>query len=244
MNSNGIATLSKRQDGCVPQYHIMRMNQANSLKRSFRKNEVNLQHVLEYYNEILYPINTFLLWTDTIMKRLDFVLAIAVLSLVSLSTHAQQDSSQMLTQGMDAGAENKYALRVLAPVSPTDAERRVIGGRMMLDDNTGIDLDLAFNYGSDNEDGVVKGLALSATAAYFQYIKKGRVSPYYKALVNFGVFTDDKKGNDDITLGAGLGAEFFIIPEFSLFAEAGLGIAFSPFAIDTVSTQAGIAFYF
>ena len=177
---------------------------------------------------------------SNIMKKLNYAIALATFSLATFSAHAQDDGQQMLTQGVNSGSGQKYALRILTP----DEGSTEIGGRMMLDDNTGIDIDLGFNYGSDNEDGVVEGLALNATAAYFQYIKKGRVSPYYKAGVNFGVFTDDKQGNDDITLGAGLGAEFFIIPEFSLFAEAGLGIAFSPFAIDTSSTQAGISFYF
>jgi outer membrane protein W len=174
------------------------------------------------------------------MKKVNYMTAVATLCLASFSTHAEQDKQQMLTEQADSGSGHKYALRLLTP----DEANTTIGGRMMLNDKTGIDLDFAFNYGSDNEDGVVEGLALKANASYFQYISKGRVSPYYKAGVNFGVFTDDKTGNDDITLSAGIGAEFFIIPEFSLFAEAGLGLAFSPFAIDTGSTQAGLAFYF
>jgi hypothetical protein len=178
---------------------------------------------------------------SNIMKKVNYITAIATLCLASFSTYAaEQGDQQMLAEQANAESGHKYALRVLTP----DEDTTAIGGRMMLNDNTGIDLDFAFNYGSDNEDGVVKGLALQARASYFQYISKGRVSPYYKAGVSFGVFTDDKKGNDDINLGAGIGAEFFIVPEFSMFAEAGLEIGLSPFSLNTGSTQIGLSFYF
>jgi len=183
------------------------------------------------------------------MKKINSVVAIATFFLASFSAHAQEDGQQMLTQGVDSGSEKKYALRVLAPLDDTT----VIGGRMMLDENTGIDVDFAFNFASDTKDGELEGLALDTTVAYFQYFDKGRVSPYYKAGVNLSVHTDDKDfssnnnpdgGDDDITLAAGIGAEFFVIPEFSLYAEGMLAIAFSPFTIDTFTPRAGLAFYF
>lgn len=182
------------------------------------------------------------------MKKLNYAMALAIFCFASFSAHAQEDGQQMLTQGVDSGSENKYALRMLAPLDDVTT----IGGRMMLDESTGIDVDFAFNFASDTKEGELEGLALDTTVAYFQYFSKGRVSPYYKAGVNLSLHTDDKEvsndnangGDDDITLGAGIGAEFFVIPEFSLFAEAGLAIAFSPFTIDTFTPRAGLAFYF
>jgi hypothetical protein len=182
------------------------------------------------------------------MKKSNFIVAIATFCLVSFSAHAQEDSQQMLTQEIDSGPAKKYALRMLAPLEDT----ATIGGRMMLDEDTGIDLDFSFNFASDTEEGEQEGLALDVTAAYFQYFSKGRISPYYKAGINVSVYTDDKEfsknnedgGDDDIALGAGLGAEFFVIPEFSLFAEAMLAVAFSPFTIGTSTPRAGLAFYF
>jgi len=205
-----------------------------------------LQQLLEFYNQILYPLSTILNRTSNIMKKISYIVAFATFCLMSFSAHAQEGDQQMLTQGVDSGSANKYALRVLTPLDGN----RIIGGRMMLDESSAIDLDFQFNFGSDNEVGidgkpdVVEGLALTARASYMKYIKNGRVSPYYKAGIDFGVFTDDQSGNDDIGLFGGLGAEFFVIPEFSLFAEAGLSIGLSPFAIDTGSSHVGLAFYF
>jgi opacity protein-like surface antigen len=151
----------------------------------------------------------------------------------------------------------------------SEVEELLMGARMMLDEKTGIDLDFIFNFASDTKNGESEGLALALTASYFQYFKKERLSPYYKAGVNLSIFTDDKDidtndveeaevaaalnelgfesdshGDDDITLSAGLGTEYFVTPEFSLFAEALLKISFSPFTVETVSPQAGLSFYF
>ena len=183
------------------------------------------------------------------MKKINLVVAIATFCFLSFSIHAQDNSQQMLTQGGNSGSTNKYALRVLAPLEGTPT----IGGRMMLNESTGIDVDFALNFASDTKDGEREGFALDTTVAYLHYLNKGRVSPYYKAGVNLSLYTGDKEfstennpngGDDDVTLGAGLGAEFFVIPEFSIFAEAGLAIAFSPFTIDTFTPRAGLAFYF
>jgi hypothetical protein len=188
------------------------------------------------------------------MNKISYIGALAAVFLLSSSVHAQDDSQmlsqdgnqQMLDQADGAGPENKYALRVLNPLNGSNE----VGARMMLDDSTAIDVDFQFNFGADNEKGkegtedVTKGLALTAKVAYLKYMKKARVSPYYKGGVSFGVFTNDQPGNDDIGVFAALGAEFFAVPEFSLFAEIGSEVGLSPFALDTSGTRVGLAYYF
>ncbi len=182
------------------------------------------------------------------MKKINSVLAVATFCLVSFSSHAQEDGQQMLSQDLNSGSGQKYALRVLSP----DEDSTAIGGRMMLDDNTGVDIDLAFNLETDtktnnNGESFSKGLGLGLQGAMIKYISKGRVAPYYKAGGGLSILTSDKgKGRDnDFYLLGGVGAEFFFIPEFSLFAEAGLEMSIAPdFSLNTGTTQAGLAFYF
>ncbi|RUM92009.1 MAG: hypothetical protein DSZ28_10045 [Thiothrix sp.] len=181
------------------------------------------------------------------MKKINSVVAIATLFFASFSIQAQEDGQQMLTQDLNSGSGQKYALRVLSP----DKDSTAIGGRMMLDDNMGVDIDLAFNFDTDtktsNGETRTKGLGLGMQAGLINYMSKGRVAPYYKVGGGLNILTSDKgKGRDnDFYLLGGLGAEFFIIPEFSLFAEAGLEVSIAPdFAINTGSTQVGLAFYF
>ena len=179
------------------------------------------------------------------MKTSPVALAIGVLCLLSFPSYAQdgnqQNENQQIVIATDSSeATHSMALRALTPLSDT----AVIGGRMMFDESSGVDVDFSFNFGTKTEDDVVKGIALNVRAALIRYMQKGRISPYYKAGVSLGVFTSDFTQDDDIGLFAALGAEFFIIPDFSLFAEAGLGVGLSPFSINTNSTRAGLAFYF
>ncbi len=179
------------------------------------------------------------------MKISIFVLTIGALYLLSTPSHAQdgkqQDEDQPILIAMDSSeSTHSMALRVLTPLTDT----AVIGGRMMFDENSGVDVDFSFIFGTKSEGEVVKGLALNVRAALIRYMRKGRVSPYYKAGASLDVFTSDFTQDDNIGLFAAVGAEFFIIPDFALFAEAGLGVGFSPFSINTRSTRAGLAFYF
>ncbi len=172
------------------------------------------------------------------MKKLPLWLTLTLFSIASPTLQAQ-GSGQPL---------RPYALKASAPIE----ESTVIGMRMLMSNTTAIDIDFAFDYQSDetviaNNAVSAKGLTLGIAGSLVNYFHKERVSPYIKFGGGLTLFSGDKADirDNSVEVFAGLGTEFFVTPEFSLFVEAGLGVPLSPdFGITSNTSTVGVAFYF
>ena len=147
-------------------------------------------------------------------------------------------------------ADFETALSAIS-VSVPFSNSATVGGKYFLDNKSAVEGGLSFNFQHEKEDeNQEDGLMFEISGAYIQYLEVERISPYLKFGGKMSYAMGDHyelREEDEFGLSAiiGIGAEYFVTPQFSIAAEALMDFQLAPAVrFQTVTPAIKASFYF
>ena len=160
---------------------------------------------------------------------------------ISVGTSCAQNGS---TADFETGLS---ALTVSVPYSNS----ATVGGKYFLDRKSAVEGGFSFNFQHEKEsENQEDGLMFEISGAYVQYLDIDRISPYLKYGGKISYAMGDYyelKDEDEFGMAAiiGIGAEYFVTPQFSIAAEALMEFQLSPCVrFHTITPAIKASFYF